>query len=440
VSVVRFRPWAPSTNYVIDLPKALSIKGFSAAQLVHMVLRMVRPTRRSGSSFIQYRRRVPSDVQKIAAGREVSIRLKRECADKPLAVSARLGKEVKFSLRTRDPSVAKERTAMATAHLERLYEALRKGPVPLTPKQRVALSGILYRAFANNLEDDPVDPKIWKRILALNKEAMEGHPLTIGDQGAARIKALNERFGPFVDLVLRQEGIVTDEDSRNALLKETARALTEAAEKLLRNAHGDYRPDPNGERFPKWERPLDGGASKTRNGASLTFKELFERWRLERRPSASTVSTWQGCIRALQKHLGHDNPARVTKADIIAWKDALLAAGYSPNGIRNGQLTAARTLFKYGADNDLLTFNPAQGVTVHRKVVAGSRMLPYTDAEVADLLAIADRQSNPTRRWLPWLMALSGARVGEVAQLWGKRIVEVDGVVVMKIAPAERFA
>src|SRR5262245_23899484 len=131
-----------------------------------MVLSMARPIRRSGSSIIHYRRRVPSDVQKIASGREVSIRLNGDCADKPLAVSARLGKEVKFSLRTRDPSVAKERHATATAHLERLYEALRKGPVPLTPKQRVALSGVLYRASADNLEDDPVDPKIWKRILA----------------------------------------------------------------------------------------------------------------------------------------------------------------------------------------------------------------------------------------------------------------------------------
>jgi integrase len=34
-------------------------------------------------------------------------------------------------------------------------------------------------------------------------------------------------------------------------------------------------------------------------------------------------------------------------------------------------------------------------------------------------------------------MALSGARIGEVAQLWGSRIVEIDGIHVMRIAPAE---
>ncbi|EJW11447.1 site-specific recombinase, phage integrase family [Rhodovulum sp. PH10] len=64
-------------------------------------------------------------------------------------------------------------------------------------------------------------------------------------------------------------------------------------------------------------------------------------------------------------------------------------------------------------------------------------MQPYDDAEVGRILALADKETNPAKRWLPWLLALSGARVGEVAQLWGLRITEVDGVPVMKIAPAE---
>ena len=64
-------------------------------------------------------------------------------------------------------------------------------------------------------------------------------------------------------------------------------------------------------------------------------------------------------------------------------------------------------------------------------------MQPYTDEEVARILALADKEMHPARRWLPWLMAFSGARVGEVAQLWGQRIVEIDGIPLMKIAPAE---
>lgn len=72
--------------------------------------------------------------------------------------------------------------------------------------------------------------------------------------------------------------------------------------------------------------------------------------------------------------------------------------------------------------------NPAVGVTVRQSETAGTRKLPYSDQEVARLLALADQETLTYRRWLPWLMAPSGARVGELAQLWGQRIVEVDGM------------
>ena len=103
----------------------------------------------------------------------------------------------------------------------------------------------------------------------------------------------------------------------------------------------------------------------------------------------------------------------------------------------DGQLAAIRTLYAYGVDNDLLSANPALGIKIQVKKRAGTRRLPYTDEEVARLLELADQQRKPELRWLPWLMAMSGARVGEVAQLWGGRIKRLDGFYVMQIAPAE---
>jgi len=58
-------------------------------------------------------------------------------------------------------------------------------------------------------------------------------------------------FGATVDELLQRKGIVTDSESRKALLGEVARSLNEAADKLHRNANGDYRPNPVAERFPK---------------------------------------------------------------------------------------------------------------------------------------------------------------------------------------------
>lgn len=56
-----------------------------------------------------------------------------------------------------------------------------------------------------------------------------------------------------MDLFLRREGVTTTAESRTALLEDAAKARTEVAEKLKRNAEGDYRPDTNVEKFPAWE-------------------------------------------------------------------------------------------------------------------------------------------------------------------------------------------
>jgi integrase len=262
--------------------------------------------------------------------------------------------------------------------------------------------------------------------------------MEVNERAVSDPERMEKWFGESVDQLLQREGIVADGDNRKALIYEVARAMNEAADKLHRNANGDYWPDPNQERYPKWQGAFKAnGAATTSRGGSLTFDTLFERWQREREPSPSTIATWRGYVRAFQKYVGHDDPGRVTKTDIVAWKDALVVAGYARKGIKDGQLAAVRTLYAYAVDNDIVTVNPALGVKLQAKRMAGAGMLDYTDDEVARLLGLADEEANPNRRWLPWLMALSGARVGEVAQLWGRRIVEADGVIVMKIAPAE---
>jgi integrase len=220
-----------------------------------------------------------------------------------------------------------------------------------------------------------------------------------------------------------------------ALLKEVARALTEAAEKLQRNAAGDYRPDLTAERFPKWKGIQASRPFATAADASL--EAIFDKWVAEAAPAPSTITTWRSYVNQLREHVGHNDARRITRADLLTWKDALVAKGRAPKGINGGQLAAVRSIFNYAVSNDIFSENPALGVSVRQRKKAGAKMQPYTDQEVARLLRLADKESSVYRSWLPWLMALSGARAGELAQLWGRRIIEVDGVRVKKIAPAE---
>ncbi|WKW50618.1 DUF6538 domain-containing protein [Rhodomicrobium lacus] len=402
-----------------------------------MILAMARPTKRATSSIPQFRKATPADILSLAKGKRITIKLPAEIAGEPdELVSAKVGKEVTFSLRTRDPALAKARHGAATAQLERHFTAFRSGPQPLTKKQREALAGLLYKAFAEHLEDDPGDVELWQHVQRVNEHALNGKPLTIDTfPGEGRIRLLEARFGGLVNLILQREGVVTDERSRMLLLADAGRALNEAAQKLERNARGDFRVDPVADRFPEWKGTPQTSATPVPNFVS--FDDVFERWKRERSPAAVTVTTWKGYVKSFVSYLGHDDMLRVTEDDMIAWKDALVEQGYPISSLRVGRIAAIKALFNYAKANRLTPTNPCDALQLKQKRKAGTRMQAYSDGEVARILALASRESLPYRRWLPWLMATSGARVAELAQLWGQRILKVDGYHVMRISPAE---
>ena len=65
---------------------------------------------------------------------------------------------------------------------------------------------------------------------------------------------------------------------------------------------------------------------------------------------------------------------------------------------RIGQLAATRSIFNYAMANDLLALNPAAGVIIKQRKKAGTKMLGYSDAEVARILALAAAQTKPKQK------------------------------------------
>jgi hypothetical protein len=162
---------------------------------------MARPTRRRGTDNHQFRKRVPADIFAKARGQRVAFRLPEDNG-REIIVGATVGQEISFSLHTPDKAVAKERQAAALLQFDQWCDSIRSGPRPLTHKQRVGLSGLLYRAFADNLEDDPGAPEIWAAVKAANEHAMYGSGLGIYDSDAdMRREMLEQRFGKLVDLL-----------------------------------------------------------------------------------------------------------------------------------------------------------------------------------------------------------------------------------------------
>ncbi|HRQ27300.1 site-specific integrase, partial [Hyphomicrobium sp.] len=332
-----------------------------------MVLFMARPTKRSGSSKGQFRKRVPTDVLHVAHGERIAFSLpKSHAGNERIAISVKVGPEVTFSLRTDDPSLIKLRHGVALEQFERTLAAYREGPRGLTQKQCVELSGILYRDLNAIFEDEPVDANWWRIVAEVAQRVLNpppGPPLMIeAYPGEAQIVELERYVGPFINPILSREGVIPAAENRPKLLKAFAQALIKAANKLNRNAEGDYSPDPAATHFPAWNGIVAEQPQKSPSG--LTFDDLFARWQKEDKKAPSSLVSFRQHVAAFKDHLGHNDPRRVTKADAIAWKDALQAKGLSATTINGSYLASIRTLYRFAKRNDLLTVDPIEGVKV----------------------------------------------------------------------------
>jgi hypothetical protein len=317
-----------------------------------MLYRLVSPVKRKTSSKVQFVQRIPADVRDRAAGLKLAVRIGAETV--PITITSKTA-AVRVSLRTSDPSLAKVRQAEVAGFFETLWQTLRSdAPVTLSHRDATALAGELYRAWADErpsprtytsvtlghdgkwrLDDDSelVDPEAWG-------SAVDHLQSVAATDDSARAETA---VGPLIDRLLLSTGIrQIDLFSREMLLKEALKALRDGMKARQRNAAGDYSPDPAAQRFPDWERD---GASKATTGsvggaraAKLSFETLLEDWWREAKAAGRTVSTYESyrnTLRRLRAFLKQDDVAKVTAADIIAFKDFRLSQGISPKTVKD---------------------------------------------------------------------------------------------------------
>jgi hypothetical protein len=417
-----------------------------------MVLSMNRPMKRPGSSHHQFRKRIPGDIVKLAKGKRATILLPSGMPDgEAIAVSFTIGADVRFSLQTSDAALARRRNAAVTEQLEELFARYRAGPAadqPLTNKQIVALAGETYRLFAETLEDDPrLTGDEWRAVERNQREdlAWDGPIMwdlripsasdTPADREAARVaernEALQRRYGGIVDAVLMKHGLTVDAPTRLAIVLEAAKVAPEASAKLARNADGDYAPDGYARRFPDLSvLAKSGEAGPNRVASSLRLPLLFEQW--QKHPeqvgiAQSTVASYRKTIEKLAGFLGHDDATRVTREDVERFADHRRTE-VSLKTVNDSDLVALKSVFGWAAKRRLLAGpNPAEGVRLkERKRPTPRGDKGFTDTEAKALLkhalnalpkASEGEKMAAAKRWVPWLMAYMGVRVGEAAQL-----------------------
>ncbi len=105
-------------------------------------------------------------------------------------------------------------------------------------------------------------------------------------------------------------------------------------------------------------------------------------------------------------------------------------------------LNASSTVFGWALRQKIVRRNPFADVPfeVPRKTKVRDTSALYADEQKLILkaaLQIADTRTpdDAVKRWVPWLSAYTGARVGEITQLGKKDVIERDGIHAILITP-----
>lgn len=181
---------------------------------------------------------------------------------------------------------------------------------------------------------------------------------------------------------------------------------------------------------------------------TVSITALYEGYIAEAACKPSTVKAWNTCLNDLIVFLQHDNAALVTAHDLVNWKTHLLAPQAdgplrAPVTVKNKYLAFVKSLFKWASENHRIETNPATGINVRVRKKTRLREAGLNDQEACAILTASLKHQDESasslqayaRRWVPWLCAYTGARVGEITQLRSEDIVVSHDILCIRITP-----
>jgi integrase len=392
-----------------------------------MILRMPNPSRHPKTGIWHLRQRPPSSLAAQMKGQVVSLPI----GDR--FVSVKIGAAVKVSLGTRDPSEAKALHAKAEAALHAHYDAIRKGPVPLTQREIMAIAGDAYREWAESMSDNPGLPSTWVNVQDIIMSSRDDPAF------------FEQWFGSTADDHISRRGCVTDAESRARVMDAIADAHEDATKSLHRKATGDYTPDPAAQRFPSWPAATPGPVS----GNAITTQQLLDKWTTGRGKNLAknTVHRYMTSFQSLIAFFGTRDVRTLTADDMWAWmvhrRDV---DGVQIEVINKNDRVAVSSIFKWAMSRDggqLLSGNPLaslermQGVST----ISEDREKTFREAEWRAILkatrSVPDNVKHPyasaRRRYVPWLCAHTAARVASITALTKDDVRQEEGVWVIDL-------
>jgi integrase len=334
--------------------------------------------------------------------------------------------EYKRSLRTRDPAVARLRDGDQLVVYEAWLAFWRTGTVTLTGRQTEALVGLWYRSILERLSDDPGAEQSQTALLSLFlgehtplliRRASRPWPHTVTTQAGALVQA---------------QGLQLTEASLLALEGRMWARVEPLMNRVGARARGDYSADPVLPQFPEWVPPSSPAATKGLRG----FAALYAHWLAGAECTQRSKDDYKGRVDTFKAFIGHDGPAAVKVADVVRWRDALLASGLKKKSINGKYLGAIGAVYAASLAHGVngVTLNPVPAARFKKqkgqaRFADSVEPLGFDDAQAVALLTAARSLTDVEQRWLPWLLAYTGLRLREAVQAVAGDVRERDGVI-----------
>ncbi|AZO59667.1 hypothetical protein EJ078_10795 [Mesorhizobium sp. M1A.F.Ca.IN.022.06.1.1] len=434
-----------------------------------MVLAMSRPVKHRKTGVYWFRKRLPADIT---------------------ALTGR--KEVNKTLGTKDPEEAKRKYAEVLAEFEADCSRIRLGSAdsevrkqftegsasparPITDREAHSLAQKVHDEWLAKFYDNPSEQLHW------HPDYYDGmwtdYPLPSTDPvpGVEGISDPIPGSMPIENIfwksmragcisrakdILLENDFPTDPWSITRTARAVGAAFQRASLTLQKLERGEYESEPRPAGLAHRSavsRPADSrsikATSATTESDSATLMELVEGWWKENKAAGrkpSTYESYRSAFAYLVDFLDHDDASKVTAKDVIAFKNHRLSTPSPKTGkmvsaktVKDSNLSALKVVFDWGVANGLVTHNPAAGVTLKVGKTARLRSKSLSDEEAKAILfgAMSHQQGQESpktyaaKRWIPWLCAFTGARVGELAQLRKQDVFIHDRTWIIRITP-----
>jgi integrase len=359
-------------------------------------------------------------------------------------------REFKRSSRTTDTRAATKWYAAQAAEYEALMERLEAPEqlptiasepvefISVAPGDIHILAGELWRWILDQHGADPAPRDAFSNSAPNGEWGATNEPWSGHRQQLIRSRLLNRPafevgiVKGFADAFLGYKSMHLAPEDYRTFCNAARGTIDGALSDLQRRYRGDFTESKVLASYPLPRREAPKGKPKVK------ITGLIEAWANGRENERKrTRDEWERRLRQFSEFLDHDDALAVTGKDLRRWRDHLRTTGLKAKTINESCLAPVRAIFAAAEAEEVLPSNPFVGLKIALKEdkTKEKPRRKYTEAEAVKLLTAA-RKRTDSLRWLTWLMAYTGARINELAQLRKEDVRKEGRINFIRIAPS----